>query len=197
MSSFFVAPIVEGHGEVEAIPILLQRLLFELRSDASIRVNPALRVKAGSFLRDRDYFAKYLELAARKAKAQNGGSVLILLDCEDACPAELGSELADRAAAIRPDVPIVTALAYREYETWFLAAARSLRGVGGLPVNLDPPSLPEGIRDAKGWLSAMMPATYNEPNDQPAFTRQFSFDEAAAVPSFARLRRKFHNLFAP
>jgi hypothetical protein len=196
MSSFFIAPIVEGHGEIEAVPILLQRLLLELRTDASLRVNPALRVKAGSFLRDHDYFAKYLELAARKATAQDGGAILILLDCEDHCPAKLGPELASRAAAIRPDVPIVTALAYREYETWFLAAARSLRGIGGLPADLEPPAIPEGIRDAKGWLSAKMPAAYNEPNDQPTFTRHFSFDEAAAVPSFARLRRRLRPLFA-
>jgi hypothetical protein len=93
-------------------------------------------------------------------------------------------------------VPIIVALAHREYETWFLAAAHSLRGVGGLPADLDPPAAPEAIRDAKGWLSAQMPAAYNEPNDQPALTRQFSFDEAATVPSFAWLRRKLHHLFA-
>jgi len=124
MSSFFVAPIVEGHGEVQAIPILLQRVLSELGGNALLHINPALRVKAGSFLRDHDYFARYIELAARKAKANNGGSVLILLDSEDECPAQLGPELSQRATSVRDDVPIVVALAYREYETWFLAAAR-------------------------------------------------------------------------
>ncbi len=196
MSSFFIAPIVEGHGEVQAIPFLLQRMLSDLRADALLRVNPALRVKAGSFLNDQTYFAKYIELAARKAKAHDGGSVLILLDSEDHCPAELGPELRRRAVAVRNDVPIVLALAYREYETWFLAAARSLRGECGLPADLDAPAAPESFRGAKGWLSARMPAAYNEPNDQPAFTRKFSFDEAAVVPSFARLRRQLHHLFS-
>jgi hypothetical protein len=194
MSNYFIAPIVEGHGDVQAIPILLQRMLFDLRSDVLLSVNPALRVKAGSFLRDQSYFARYVELAARKAKDR--GSVLILLDSEDDCPAQLGPELACRAAAVRSDVPIVVALAHREYETWFLAAARSLRGICGLPADLDPPLAPEAIRDAKGWLSARMPAAYNEPNDQPALTSQFSFDEAATVPSFVRLRRKLQNLLA-
>ena len=59
-----------------------------------------------------------------------------------------------------------------------LASARSLRGEAGLPNDLDPPKLPECIRDAKEWLSARMPAAYNELNDQPAFTRRFSFTEA-------------------
>ncbi|MEY2585557.1 MAG: hypothetical protein QOD80_1583 [Verrucomicrobiota bacterium] len=195
MSEFFVAPIVEGHGEVDALPILLQRLLFDVRDDSFVRINPALRIKVGSFLRDDDYFAKYVELAARKAKAHDGGSILILLDSEDDCPAELGPDLARRAAAVRNDVPTVVALAHREYETWFLAAARSLRGIAGLATDLDPPADPEAIRDAKGWLSAQMPSPYNEPNDQPAFTRQFSFDEAACVPSFARLRGKLQHLF--
>jgi hypothetical protein len=196
MRKFFISPIVEGYGEVEAIPILLQRLLAEIRTDASLRVNPPLRVKAGSFLRDDDYFAKYIEFAALKAKPHEGGSILILLDCEDDCPARLGTDLARRAAAVRTDIPICVAFAYREYETWFLAAARSLRGVSGLPTELEPPSAPEGIRDAKGWLSERMPAPYNEPNDQPAFTKRFSFAEAENVPSFARLRRKLHRLFA-
>jgi hypothetical protein len=97
---------------------------------------------------------------------------------------------------VRGDVPITVALAYREYETWFLAAAKSLRGVGGLPPDLEPPAVPESLRDAKGWLAARMPHGYNEPNDQPGFTSAFSFDEAAAIPSFARLWGKLHKLFA-
>ena len=124
MSDFFVAPIVEGHGEVQAVPILLQRMLFELRDDAFLRVNPALRVKAGSFLNDH------------------------------------------------------------------------VRRVGGLPADLNPPAAPELIRGAKGWLAAQLPHGYNEPNDQPGFTSAFSFDEAATIPSFARLRRKLHEHFA-
>src|SRR5262245_49341349 len=125
MSRFFVAPIVEGHGEVHAMPILLDRILREARPHGMLRMNPPLRVKAGSFINDEEYFKKYVELAARKAKPQTGGSVLILLDSEDDCPANLGPQLAAKAAAVRPDVPIMVALAYREYETWFLAAARS------------------------------------------------------------------------
>lgn len=194
MSNYFIAPIVEGHGEVLAVPILLQRILRDFRPNIMLCVNPPLRVKAGSFLRDDNYLAKYVELAARKAKGR--GSVLILLDSEDDCPAQLGPQLASRAVAVRPDVPIVVALAHREFETWFLAAAHSLRRVCGLPVDLEPPAAPEAIRNAKGWLNARMAAAYNEPNDQPALTSQFSFDEAAAVPSFARLRRILQDLVA-
>jgi hypothetical protein len=68
MSTFFIAPIVEGHGEVQAVPILLRRLAADAMPVAQLHLNPALRVKAGSFVNDDDYFRKYLELAARKAK---------------------------------------------------------------------------------------------------------------------------------
>jgi hypothetical protein len=195
MSDYFVAPIVEGHGEVQAVPILLQRLFQDIRKDGVLRVNPPIRVKAGSFLNDVAYFRGYLELAARKARQQPSGSVLILLDCEDDCPAEVGSRIAQQAVRLRSDIPVTVALAYREYETWLIAAARSLRGVCGLPGDLEPPAKPESIRDAKGWLSEKTATTYNEPNHQPLLTQKFAFDEAGSVASFQRLYRKLSALF--
>ena len=193
--SFFIAPIVEGHGEVQAVPILLKRLMAGVTPDARLRLNPALRVKAGSFVNDDDYFNKYVELAALKAKPWPNSCVLILLDCEDDCPGELGPKLLERAKARRSDVTIIVILAYREYETWFLAAARSLRGVCGLPTDLDPPENPELCRDAKRWLSAKMKRPYSETDHQPRLTDAFAFQEAMAVDSFSRIVRKLHPFF--
>lgn len=195
MTEFLIAPIVEGYGEVHAVPVLLHRVLTELRGDAALRVNPALRVKPGSFNSDEAYFEKYVQLASRKVRPHPRGSVLILLDCEDDCPAKVGCTLAAWACAMNLHVPVTVALAHREYETWFLAAAASLRGVRGLPAGLDAPLAPESIRGAKEWLGDRMPHGYNAPNDQPAFTRVFSFEAAARVPSFARLRGKLRALF--
>jgi hypothetical protein len=193
--SFFIAPIVEGHGEVQAVPILLRRLAAELTPTAQLHLNPALRVKAGSFLNDNEYFNKYVELAARKTKSWPNSCVMILLDSEDTCPGQLGPELLEKAKNCRADVTIIVLLAYREYETWFLAAARSLRGVCGLSDDLEPPNNPELFRDAKGWLSEKMEFPYNETNHQPKLTAAFNFQEATAVDSFARLFRKLHPFF--
>lgn len=193
--TFFIAPIVEGHGEVQAVPILLKRLASIATPTAQLRLNPALRVKVGAFVNDDDYFDKYLELAARKAKPWPSSCVLILLDCEDKCPSELGPKLLKKAKARHPDIPIIVVLAYREYETWFLAAARSLRGVCGLPVDLEPPVDPESVRDAKGWLSAKMKVPYNAPVHQPRLTDAIAFEEALAVDSFARAMRKLRPFF--
>ena len=193
--SFFIAPIVEGHGEVQAVPILLNRLVAEVAADAQLRLNPALRVKSGSFVNDDDYFGKYLELAARKAKPWPNSCVLILLDCDDDCPLKLGPQLLAKAKARRPDTTIIVTLAYREYETWFLAAARSLRGICGLPADLEPPDNPEVIRDAKGWLSSKMNQPYIETDHQPQLTRSFAFQEAMGIDSFARTLKKFQWFF--
>ena len=181
----YVAPIVEGHGEVEALPALLHRIAISVGVEGTLRVNPPIRVKSGSFLHDHDYFRKQVALAAAKA-AQAGGTVLILLDCEDDCPATLGPVLLQRAKAVRGDVVVIVALAYREYETWFITAARSLRGLRGLPHDLDPPPVPEKIRDAKGWLGARMAFGYDPVIHQLEFSRRFDLEEARANPSFNR-----------
>jgi hypothetical protein len=196
MSTCFIAPIVEGKGEVEAVPKLLHRLFAEDRRSSLLVVNPPIRIKAGSFLNDEDYFLHYVELACRKARGQPQGHVIILLDCEDGCPGKLGPHLLARARKVQPQVPLVVVLAHREYETWFLAAAPSLRSVGGLPRDLQAPASPEAIRGAKEWLADRMPNGYDPPNHQTLFTERFSFAQADAVPSFARLRRKARSLFA-
>lgn len=194
--SAYVAPIVEGHGELEALPVLLRRIAQAAAVPGGLRVNRPIRVKASSFLHDHPYFMKYVALAGAKA-AQEHGSVLILLDCEDDCPAELGPELLERARAVRSDVNILVALAYREFETWYLTAARSLAGLNGLPADLVPPEKPEGIRDAKGWLGDRMDVPYDETTHQPQYADAFDLAAASANASFRRLRACIESLLAP
>ncbi len=189
-------PIVEGHGEVQAVPALLHRLAQQARPEIVVRVNPPIRVKSGSFLNDDEYFRRQLALATAKA-AQVQGHVLILLDCEDDCPATLGPALLSRAQAVRADVSIRVFLAYREYETWFIAAAASLRGVAGLPADLAPSANPERIRDAKGWFSQRMPHPYDPIVHQLDFTRAFGLEQARTNDSFRRLHDQIRNLAAP
>jgi hypothetical protein len=182
---------VEGHGEVEALPALLHRIARETGFRGVLRVNPPIRVKSASFLQDESYFRKHVALATAKA-AQVDGSVLILLDCEDECPGILGPDLLQRAQEVRMNVDIFVALAHREFETWFITAARSMRGLLGLRPDLEPPQAAEGIRDAKGWLSKRMNAAYDPVVHQLEFTRAFDLEQARANPSFDRLYRRIH-----
>lgn len=90
------------------------------------------------------------------AVGEQGGprtGVLVLLDADDDCPAELAPALLARARDARKDRPASVVLAKREFEAWFLAAAPSLRGRRGLAADLALPPDPELPRDCKGWLS--------------------------------------------
>ncbi len=191
MTARLLVPVVEGHGEEKALPAILHRMAAAIGRPLGLQVNPPIRVKAGSFLRpDHAYFARYVQLAAAKS-AQDAGLVLILLDCEDDCPARLGPDLLRRARAVRSDADYLVVLAYREFETWFLAAAHSLRGIDGFAADAEPPPDPEALRDAKGWLGARMaPHGYDPVVHQLAMGRKFDLQQARSVPSFDRFYQR-------
>ena len=125
-----LASIVEGHGECEAVPILVRRIAQTLDVALTVSVHPVLRVP-GSRLAKQGEIERTVELAARKNAGQ--GAILVLLDCDDGCPTEDAPALLKRATTARPDLHVSVVLAKREYEAWFLAAAESLRGQRGLP----------------------------------------------------------------
>jgi hypothetical protein len=184
-----IASIVEGHGECEAVPILVRRIAQELDPELAPEVHPVLRVPASRLVKQGE-IERAIELAARKNSGQ--GAILILLDSDDGCPAEEGPKLLLRATNARSDLPISVVMAKREYEAWFLAAAESLRGQRGLPADLTVPQNPEGIRGAKEWLADRMPQgqTYSESADQPAFTALFDMNAARRADSFDKCYRE-------
>ena len=188
-----IASIVEGHGECEAVPILVRRIAQELDPGLVPEVHPVLRVPASRLVKQGE-IERTIELAARKNSGQ--GAILILLDSDDGCPAEEGPELLLRATNARSDLPISVVMAKREYEAWFLAAAESLRGQRGLPADLTGPQNPECIRAAKEWLADRMPQgqTYSESSDQPAFTALFDMNAARRVDSFDKCYREIVRL---
>jgi hypothetical protein len=179
MASLPIACIVEGHGEVEAVPVLVRRLAARVDPTLHIQVKRPLRITRSQLVRARE-LERAVELAARQVGKQGG--ILVLIDSDDDCPAELGPQLLDRARKARGDLPIGVVLAKREFEGWFLASAESLRGQRGLPDNLTSPSDPEAIRGAKEWIVRHMigGGTYSETLDQPALTAIFDLDQAAA-----------------
>ena len=179
--------IVEGHGDVEAVPVLIRRIADDLYPELSIVTHPT-RVPRTKVVQI-DQLEKTVGLTARKIGRQ--GAILIILDSDDDCPAKLGPELLQQVVNIRSDLPIAVVLAKCEFEAWFLAAAESLSGQRGLKNDLHPPSNPEGIRNAKGWLSRQMEdnRTYDEINDQPAFTACFDFEKARQASSFDKCYR--------
>ena len=183
-----IASIVEGHGECEAVPILVRRIAQYLDPAFIPSVQPVLRVP-GSRLIKQGEIERAVELAARKNSGQGG--ILVLLDCDDGCPAEQAPPLLKRASAARADLPISVVLAKREYEAWFLAAAESLRGHRGLPHDLAAPAEPEKIRAANRMSSGQ---AYSEASDQPALTSNFDMNAARQADSFDKCYREIVRL---
>ena len=143
-----IATIVEDHGEVDAVPILLRRIAKRVTPRVGVQLPPPIRVKRNQVLRA-DELERAVELAARQTGED--GCILILLDADDDCPAEIAPEVLLRAIEARGDRDIRVVLAKAEYEAWFLASADSIAGQYGIDAAATAPDDPESIRGAKEW----------------------------------------------
>jgi len=172
-----IASIVEGDGEEKALPILLRRLRDEWQVvNEFVEPLPPIRVHRDRFINRDEEFRKQLLLAA--AKCGERGWILVLLDADDDCPVTLATDIHRRAMQYISHRRLSVVIAKREYEAWFLAAARSLDGRRGFCYP-DEFVDPESPRDAKGWLRRNMESrTYSEVLDQPAFTAHFDLQQA-------------------
>jgi hypothetical protein len=162
-----VASIVEGDGEVQALPVLLRRLGEWKHPDQFFNILPPIRVRKDQFLNKPEVFRKQLLLAA--LNAGESGWVLVVLDADDDCPRERGSQILESAKKIIPHRAVSVVLANKEFEAWFIASAETLHGRRGLVI--DPNDRPdaETIRGGKEWLSERIPnGKYREVTDQPA-----------------------------
>jgi hypothetical protein len=187
-----IQPIVEGHGEVGAVPLLLR----QLRNEAEVYdldVNPPIRKKRSELVKEVP-----MREAVRLALRQEGcAAILILFDSDDDCPGEKGPEVQTWAQNEAGETPCAVVLAHREYEAWFLAAVESLRGNRGIRNDSVSHPAPETPRGAKVQLEQRMVAgpSYTPKADQPALTAVF--DMAAThrrCRSFRRLVSAFTHL---
>ncbi|MBI4676019.1 MAG: DUF4276 family protein [Elusimicrobia bacterium] len=157
-----IQPIVEGHGEADAVPVLLRRLACEAGArDSALLSEHGLQTS--------------VELALMY---ENCGGILVLFEDEDGCPAELGPLLGRWAAVRAGGVPFAIALAHREYEAWFLAALDSLRGRRGIAREAKWDTDPERPRGAKEALEKLMERPYRETQDQAALSAVFDMAQA-------------------
>ena len=180
MTRLSLACIVEGKGELSALPVLIRRIFLELVPDCWPDVRTPIRLDRARLSKPGE-LERGMELAAEKANA-----VVILFDSDDDCPGQLATLLKTRAAESRPDVNTIVIIANREYEAWFIAAARSLSLVSA---NEALPDEPERIRDAKGWVAKRRGA-YKPTADQAALSAKMSLDEARRARSFDKLVRE-------
>lgn len=149
--------IIEGHGEVEAVPNLCMRILRQYLGDQEWFVDKqALRHPRGNLVDQSNKqdprkpchetgLKRLVELAWRSRKAD---AVLVLCDSDDDCPAVWGP---DALRVIRPLRPGGAVMALREYETWLLWNYQDEElARAGAPA-------PERRRGAKELLARLVP----------------------------------------
>lgn len=195
MSTVVIAPIVEGHGEVSAVPVLIRRVVERIAPGVAVDVRRPHRVPRSRLLRSGE-----LERCARIAQADSpDANLLVLVDADEDCPAELGPETLRRLSAAQGGRAAVV-VAKHEYEAWFLASAEALGGRRGLRNPLAAPKDPERVRGAKEWIQANRTdgRAYRPTIDQAALSARIDVDLARSRSvSFDKLCRVLERWLLP
>jgi hypothetical protein len=193
VSGKLLVPIVEGPGDVEAVPVLLRRVLVE-KGRFDLGVAKPVRCPRSALRREE----KWLTAVRYACMTPGCAAIIALWDADDDCPKHLGPALVTRGVDAAAGTPFAAILAHREYEAWFLGSLESLRGVRGILPTAQTQLDPEAIRGAKECLAREMGGgKYRERDDQPALTARFDLHLARAnCPSFDKFLRDVDGLLA-
>jgi Domain of unknown function (DUF4276) len=192
-----IKPIVEGHGEESALPVLLRRIAGERFGIWNPPILKPGRYSANQLLRREDSIwvaGPGLVKAAGHARNEGATALLVLLDADDFCAKSVSESVAPAlSGATGFDIARIV-FAVREYEAWLLASAETLQ-VGALAY----PNDPEQPRDAKGTLERHLGLAfpYNAKTDQPAFSAKVNLSLChQRSRSFRKLTKDFKELLA-
>jgi hypothetical protein len=194
-----IYPIIEGHADAVAVPMLLRRIATESLDIHDLFCLPGDRVPRGKLLQPDDVGKAIRRGRIQLSKKDPPHLVLVLMDADTDCPVSLRNTLVLQHGTLLNAVSLVFVV--REFEAWFLAANmngahhRSLREF--TPVIPDPESVKNPKAELeKNFLKPNPDAKpndvvrYSEVPDQAKFTA--AMDIAAAQersPSFRKLVR--------
>ena len=178
-----IVPIVEGHGEVEALPVLLRKLLHGM-SVFDVEIDKPINAHGVGGLRSR--LERLLEYGTRRP---NCSAIIVVRDSEDECPLELVCDYGRRTLKVGCAVPVAFAIAKRMYETWLVASIETIAGTRGIAEDASFEGEPETLSSPKAWLTSQMPPgrAYKETLDQAAMTDRLDPVVARRCRSFRRL----------
>lgn len=167
-----VATIVEGAGEVKALPVLLRRLAAEAQI-FDLEVPSPWRLRRDRFLRDLDAAA-----TSASARVSGAGGLLVVLDADDDCPVTLAHDVATIARGAVRHCRVEVAVASREFEAWFLACHDSLQPHRDVvkTMKVSDPDSPRGVKEK---LAETMAQKYSPTLHQPAFAALMDIQRAA------------------
>lgn len=192
-----ILPIVEGDGDLTAVPELLRRVLHESLHIFDVAV---LRPhKRGEWPKVKQEFSRYYQVARLEQVP-----ILIVsdFDCDECVDHESERAWAiEEAARIDPEGRLEVAFMVKEFESLFLAEQECVRhAFPELVEGASFPKDPESVRDAKGWISCSLPKgrAYKPTIDQARLTARLNLTTLmGASPSFQRFRQSIERLLAP
>jgi len=194
-----IAPIVEGDGEVVAVPILLRRLIPYLWADGFAEILRPIRQPRDRLVHNKEECLKNsILLAAAKLKQLDvegaASLILVLCDADDDCVKTLAEQMGAVASAAASQHSVLTILAVQEYETWFVGAAESLNRF--LHRTGESPKDPEQSGSKKRWIEDRFKGTkYSETVDQARMTAAMDLTLCRQrCPSFDKLCRDIERL---
>lgn len=196
---------VEGDGEIDAVPILIGKLLTAINAWDSVFVDPKpFRVGEISKLA-KDNCKVWLRLLEASLKRTNVGGVLLILDGDaykvngaQFCASQVACQLAAEAKKVGGGATFSVAVVFacQEYESWLIAGIQSVAGCElcdgrQIAANAQPPEgdLEKSPRDAKGFLSKIISHGYKPTRDQAELTAMvdLSIVRSNGLRSFRRL----------
>ena len=170
-----IVPVVEGPGDVAALPILL-RLILDYLQEYEIGVaTPKNAHGSGNLLRPSG-LEKFVEYAWRTTGA---GGVLVVMDTESPgmCPKTAAPALASRLREVGAPRSISIVLAKTEYEVWLISsiesiAGKTLKGSASIDPATTAPVDCESIVNPKAWIERHFErqSTYKETLHQAAMS---------------------------
>jgi hypothetical protein len=198
-------PIVEGDGEVEALPLLLRRLFYEIYQVYDFEVAKPKNAHGCGSLTKSDGVERFVSYALLEPDCE---AVLVLIDndavvgleqgeLEEDCAPAFAQYLARRIQALHPGKPVVVVVARWEYEAWFLASLETVGQRIGLPAGTVYEGDVEAERSAKGWIDNRLSPEqkYSETRDQVAMTAGLDLERVdRRSRSFRRLKHALEQL---
>lgn len=175
--------VVEGRGEIQAVPLLLRRRLANRMDYRDLLGRPVPCNGRENALKPKGIEGKVAVAAVRPGCR----CVLVLLDGEGDPVCELGPKLLGRSHETASGKEVVVCLADAKYEDWLVASAESLE----IPELAYSPER-DSVRALK---EALHPSKYVKPSWQPKLTDRLDFDLASGRSrSLARFLDKFDRL---
>lgn len=174
--------VVEGDGEVAALPILIRRHLHENREIYDLEVARPKNSKGRGNLEAPGGVERYAQHAALP---DDVCGVLVLCDADNDMVCEFGPAMQARAAAAVHAKPVTVTLAVSEFENWIVASSETMG-------ELEAPETEDFERLSaepviRRWRH---PRSYVKPLHQPSYADQLDFELVSSrCPSFARLIR--------